>query len=109
MELNARIPIEIIENHSIPYRGVMDGVVVAQNDLTASILRIANDYEVLSRHEDSLGKLALTVLYTESSQFIYHPAAVEALENVLEDPRNVYMVDPLAFSYAQDELSAIGV
>lgn len=100
---------EIIENHSIPYRGVMDGVVVAQNDLTASILRIANDYEVLSRHEDSLGKLALTVLYTESSQFIYHPAAVEALENVLEDPRNVYMVDPLAFSYAQDELSAIGV
>ena len=100
---------EIIENHSIPYRGVVNGKVVAQNDLAASVLRLANDYEVLSRREESLGKLALGELYSNSNQFTYHPEVVIALEKILDDPRNSYMADPLAFAYAESELVAIDV
>ena len=98
---------EIIENHSIPYRGTFNGELVAQNDLTASILRLANDYEVLSRREESLGKAALQELYTTTNQFTYNPEATIALEKILADPRNAYLVDPLAFAYSEPPVVAV--
>lgn len=98
---------EIIENHSIPYRGTFNGELVAQNDLTASVLRLANDYEVLSRREESLGKAALNELYTTSNQFTYNPEATIALEKILNDPRNAYLVDPLAFAYSEPPVVAV--
>ena len=71
------------------------------------MLRLANDYEVLSRREESLGKAALNGLYTTSNQFTYNPEATLALEKILGDPRNAYLVDPLAFAYSEPPVVAV--
>ena len=84
---------DIIYDHVQPYRGVIDGNLVAQNDIAASVLRVANDYDMLSRREQTWGRRALfSMLDTPAAT--YNPRALEALEWVLTRERYADLIDP---------------
>ncbi len=84
---------DIIEDHVRPYRGVVDGNLVAQNDIAASILRVANDYDNISRREETWGTRALASMLASPSA-TYNPRALEALEWVLTRERYAELINP---------------
>lgn len=84
---------DIIDDHVRPYRGVVDGNLVAQNDIAASVLRVANDYDNISRREETWGTRALATMLSAPSA-TYNPRALEALEWVLTRDRYSDLVDP---------------
>jgi hypothetical protein len=84
---------DIIDDHVRPYRGVVDGQLVAQNDIAASVLRVANDYDNISRREETWGIRALTAMIN-SPAATYNPRALEALEWVLSRERYADLIEP---------------
>ncbi len=84
---------DIIEDHVRPYRGVVDGNLVAQNDIAASILRVANDYDNISRREETWGTRAIASML-DSPSATYNPKALEALEWVLRREKYAELVNP---------------
>ncbi len=84
---------DIIDGHVQPYRGVVDGNLIAQNDIAASVLRVANDYDNISRREESWGIRALSEMHNAPAA-TYNPKALEALEWVLNNTRYEHLVEP---------------
>ncbi|MFN8015256.1 MAG: HD domain-containing protein [Acidimicrobiia bacterium] len=97
---------DIIEDHVRPYRGVIDGNLVAQNDIAASVMRVANDYDNISRREETWGSRALVEMLTASAAN-YNPRALEALEWVLSRDRYADLIDPPQMpEYVQEHLNS---
>jgi hypothetical protein len=84
---------DIIEDHVRPYRGVVDGNLIAQNDIAASIMRVANDYDNISRREETWGSRALASMLAAPSA-TYNPKALEALESVIGNEKYAALVIP---------------
>jgi|GEM_PF-907500 len=84
---------DIIEDHVRPYRGIIDGNLVAQNDIAASIMRVSNDFDNLSRREETWGQRALAAMHSAPTA-TYNPKALEALEWVLTRERYTELVNP---------------
>ena len=84
---------DIISDHVRPYRGVVNGNLVAQNDIAASIMRVSNDFDNISRKEESPGKRALASMLSAPAA-TYNPKALEALEWVLTSDRYSELVEP---------------
>lgn len=84
---------DIIEDHVRPYRGIVDGNLVAQNDIAASIMRVSNDFDNISRREETWGQRALAAMHNAPTA-TYNPKALEALEWVLTRDRYNELVNP---------------
>lgn len=84
---------DIIDDHVRPYRGIVNGDLVAQNDIAASVLRVANDYDNISRRDETWGARALTTMLSAPAA-TYHPRALEALEWVLSRDKYSNLVNP---------------
>lgn len=84
---------DIIEDHVRPYRGIVDGQLVAQNDIAASVMRVSNDYDNISRREESWGLRAIATMH-DAPTATYNPKALEALEWVLTKERFNDLINP---------------
>ncbi len=84
---------DIIDDHVRPYRAIVNGQLVAQNDIAASVLRVANDYDNISRREETWGARAIISMLTAPAA-TYNPRALEALEWVLTRERYAELVNP---------------
>lgn len=84
---------DIIDDHVRPYRGVIDGNLVAQNDIAASVMRVANDYDNISRRDETWGSRAIVAMLNAPAA-TYNPRALEALEWVLQRERFADLIEP---------------
>lgn len=100
----------IIEGHIIAYRGVVNGVPIASNDVTAMILRIANDYEIISREESNFGINALNVMSNNLAN-LYSFNVYNTLYLCMTNEYYKHLWDPIAFSYfvTEEELIPVNI
>lgn len=89
----------IIENHVIAYGAIVDELPSRNTDNVAMILKIASDYELYSRLNDSFGKESCKKISYNVENNIYPIDLALALNEILSFEQNKHLIDPMVYSF----------